>query len=212
MKIKQDFIPIGNKRPGEKLKSLDYITIHSTANPSSTAQNERDWLVNPSNTRLASWHIVVDEKEAIQAIPFDEVAFHAGDYDGNRYSVGLEICESGDREKTISNAIKLTAFLLEKFSLDISNLKQHYDWSGKNCPRILRDTNRWQEFVDLVEGEMNMAEIPKWKESGKDYMEQIGFITPDRWKADDVVDIGTLGAVLQSMEFEIKARGKKGEE
>lgn len=54
--------------------------------------------------------------------------------------------------------------------------------------------------------------IPNWKESGKNFLEGKGFITKDHWEADDVVDIGTLGAVLQSMEFEIKVRGKKGEE
>jgi len=44
----------------------EYITIHSTGNPTSTARNERAWLTNPNNNVTASWHIVVDEKEAIE--------------------------------------------------------------------------------------------------------------------------------------------------
>mgnify|MGYP001014253354 CR=1 FL=1 len=106
MNYKRQHIPISNdKRPGKKIK-VEYITIHSTANTKSTAQNERDWLVNPSNSRKASWHIAVDEKEAIEAIPLDEIAYHAGDKIGNNLSIGIEICESGNREKTLKNAAK----------------------------------------------------------------------------------------------------------
>jgi N-acetylmuramoyl-L-alanine amidase len=70
-----------NRRPGQVM-TPQYITIHSTGNPSSTARNERGWLTNPSNTRTASWHICVDEKEAVEAIPLNEVAWHAGDGNG----------------------------------------------------------------------------------------------------------------------------------
>lgn len=62
-----------NRRPGLSLKPV-YLTIHSTANPKSSAKNERGWLTNNSNSITASFHIVVDEKEAIEAIPLNEVA------------------------------------------------------------------------------------------------------------------------------------------
>ena len=111
MNYRVEHIPkdaLHNRRP--KLAMVaEYITIHSTANPKSTAQNERDWLTNPQNSRTASWHIVVDEKEAIEAVPLNEVAWHAGDGrngTGNRKSIGIEICESGSRTATIMNAIE----------------------------------------------------------------------------------------------------------
>ena len=97
--------------------SPQYITIHSTGNPKSTAMNERAWLTNPNNNVTASWHICVDEKEAVEAIPLNEVAWHAGDGGsgtGNRRSISIEICESGDRAKTLENAIKLTANLQQQ--------------------------------------------------------------------------------------------------
>ena len=82
MIYKRQHIPISNdKRPGTKIKA-EYITVHSTANERSTAQNERDWLVNPSNKRKASWHIAVDEKQAVEAIPLNEIAYHAGNREG----------------------------------------------------------------------------------------------------------------------------------
>lgn len=130
------------------------ITIHSTANPKSTAIQERNWLVNPLNTRDASWHIAIDDEMAVEAIPLNEVAYHAGDYTGNRTSIGIEICESGDREKTLNNSAIVVAKLLKKYGWGTDKLKRHYDWSGKNCPRILNitwDWSGWTAFKLLVD-------------------------------------------------------------
>lgn len=132
------------------------LTIHSTGNLQSTAINERNWLVNKTNNSGASWNICVDEKEAIIAIPLNEKSNHSGNGTGNNTSIGLEICESGDREKTLRNAIQVSAWILKKFNLTYKDLKQHYDWNKKNCPRILRDTGRWEWFVNEVRKEMEV--------------------------------------------------------
>lgn len=150
----------GNKRPGILMKP-EYITIHSTANPKSTAMNERDWLVNNLNKGSASWHIVIDDKEAIEAIPISEVAYHAGNAAGNRNSIGVEICESGDREKTLENAANLVAKLLRERGWGVDRLRRHYDWSGKHCPRIMSKNNwaGWTAFKKEVE--VRLAELKK---------------------------------------------------
>lgn len=147
-----------NRRPGTSMNP-EYITIHSTGNPSSTARNERGWLTNPSNTRTASWHIVVDEKEAIEAIPLNEVAWHAGDGGngtGNRKSIGIEICESGDRQRTLQNAVKLVTKLLKERGWGVDRLRRHFDWSGKICPRIMQQNNwaGWEQFKKDVAKEL----------------------------------------------------------
>jgi len=156
MKYRVDHIPISSsKRPGIKINP-SYITIHSTGNEKSTAQNERDWLTNPVNDRSASWHIAVDDTEAIEAIPLDEMAYHAGDRVGNRESISIEIIESGDREETLANAAKLTAMLLYERDWGIDRLRRHYDWSGKICPRILSYDNwkGWDIFLKDVNEEL----------------------------------------------------------
>jgi len=139
--------------------SPQYITIHSTGNLKSTARNERAWLTNPANKVTASWHICVDEKEAVEAIPLNEVAWHAGDGGsgtGNRRSISIEICESGDRAKTLENAIKLTAKLLHERGWGVDRLRRHYDWSGKICPRIMQPNNwaGWKQFKKDVAKEL----------------------------------------------------------
>ena len=144
-----------NRRPGITM-TPEYITIHSTGNPTSTAQNERGWLTNPANDRQASWHIVIDEKEAIEAMPLNEVAWHAGNATGNRTSIGIEICESGNRQKTLANAVKLVAKMLKERGWGINKLRRHYDWSRKICPRIMADSNwaGWEQFKKDVQKEL----------------------------------------------------------
>lgn len=160
--IREDLINNTKRRPKITLKPK-YVTIHSTGNLKSTAKNERDWLMNTSNKDSASWHICVDEKEAVMAIPFNEVAYHAGNKTGNYSSIGIEICESGNRDKTLRNAIELTADILKMYDFTIDNLRQHYDWNGKNCPRILRDKGLWEWFKNEVKKEMEKVNITRNK-------------------------------------------------
>ena len=191
-----DHIPKSkDKRPATKMNPTT-ITIHSTGNPNSTARNERGWLTNPSNTRTASWHIVVDEKEAIEAIPLDEIAYHAGNRNGNNTSIGIEICESGNRQKTLDNAVKLVAKMLHDRNWDIDKLRRHYDWSGKNCPRIL-NYNSWQgwdkfifdvrkELILLKQGkEVNLVDKnkpSKWAEKEWEWAKKAGITDGSRPK------------------------------
>jgi N-acetylmuramoyl-L-alanine amidase len=147
------------RRPGSNLTPAS-LTIHSTGNPNSTAIDERRWLTNPTNDLVASFHIVVDEKEAIECIPLTEFAWHAGDGPkgtGNCKSIGLEICESGDRQKTLRNAIDLAAKILRDHNWGRAELRRHFDWNKKNCPRILIDKTyrdepgqTWEWFTEEV--------------------------------------------------------------
>ena len=160
MEIKKDFIPEGrNNRPGHTLEP-EYITIHDTGNTSrgAGAEMHAQYLKsdNAANAPV-SWHFTVDENKIYQHLPLDENGWHAGDGSngpGNRKSIGIEICENrdGDRPQAEENAAWLTAKLLKEHGLDIAQVKQHYDWSGKNCPRVLRGRNGgWEEFLKQVE-------------------------------------------------------------
>lgn len=136
------------KRPGIE-RQIKYIVIHNTANAKSSAQNERDYLVNENNMSSTSFHIVVDDHEIIEAIPVTEVAFHAGNREGNQKGIGIEICESGNYGKAETNAAKLTAYLMKKYHLSIEDVKTHQDFSGKECPRKILD--HWDTFIADVE-------------------------------------------------------------
>ena len=196
-----DHIPTStakNRRPGIKMIP-EYITIHSTANPSSTARQEREWLTNPNNTKTASWHICIDDKQAVEAIPLNEVAWHAGDGrgPGNMKSISVEICESGDRDKTLQNTAELVAKILFDRKWTVERTKQHYDWSGKNCPRILRDTGRWPEFLSMVRSQLEkLQNPPHWAQKYYDFLTIDKRITINDKRFDDVITRGEVFALL----------------
>ena len=141
-------IPESNKRPGTK-RRIKSIVVHNTANPNSTAQNERDYLVNPTNTSSTSFHMVVDENEIVEAIPVNEIAFHAGSTKGNKEGIGIEICESGNYEQAEENAVQMIAYLMKTYDIPLSQVKTHQDCSGKECPRLI--LGHWGNFIERVD-------------------------------------------------------------
>jgi len=188
--ITQSFIPKGKRnRPGYKLTPKK-ITIHDTANPDKGADAEAHVGYFKGAVAAAipsSVHFVVDggvdgkKAPAIyQLLPLDENGWHAGDGTngpGNRTSIAIEICENKDGNRAVAeaNAAWLTAKLLKDYGLQISDVKQHYDWSGKNCPNVLRGRkNGWDGFLAAVESYLKSATpIP----SGILYRVQIGAYT-----------------------------------
>ena len=135
-----------------------YITIHNTSN-SAPAQNEISYMKN--NNNATSYHVCVDEKYVIQAIPFNRNAFHAGDGvngTGNRQSIGIEIARStGDInlfKQAEQNCAMYVAQLLKNYGWGIDRVKRHKDWSGKNCPHKTMELG-WQRFLNMVQAELN---------------------------------------------------------
>lgn len=199
IEYKIDHIPRttpNNRRPGIRM-NWEHITIHNTGNPNSTALNERGWLTNPSNTKTASYHIVVDEFRAVECIPLTEVAWHAGDGNGkgNRASIGIELCESGNFQKTLENAAKLVAKSLVEKGKSIQAVKQHFDWNGKNCPRLLRQGDRWQQFLKMIEKELDAMKLADWqRDGGRNAIDELvseGVINdPDTWKKEEELSKG----------------------
>lgn len=162
MEIKQRFIPanLKNTRPGTRMTPR-YLTIHETDNPSvgATALAHAK-LQERGNSRQASWHLTVDDKECYQSIPFNEIAWAAGDGGkgtGNTQSIHLEICVNadGDYKKAVQNAVEVSKHVIETFNIPISNVVQHNRWSGKNCPSIMRSGRTgitWNSFIDMLSG------------------------------------------------------------
>ena len=135
-----------------------YITIHNTSN-SATAQAEISYMKN--NNNQTSFHVCVDEKYVIQAIPFNRNAWHAGDGArgiGNRKSIGIEIARSTGNltlfKQAEQNCAKYVATLLKQYGWGIDRVKRHKDWSGKNCPHKTMELG-WQRFLNMIQVELN---------------------------------------------------------
>ncbi len=162
MKLIKQIIPVSSTvRPG-KIYPKYYICIHETDNTSkgANAKAHADLLMSKAKENdgyYVSYHFAVDDGCVYQMIPENENAYHAGDGKGpgNLNSIGIEICvnKDGNFEKALLNAAELVADLYKKFSLWRGDMRQHHDFSSykKNCPKILRNSGRWEEFLDMCD-------------------------------------------------------------
>lgn len=157
--VTEQLIPIGNTgRPGIQ-REVKWVVIHETANHTvgADARAHSKYILKHSAQHALSWHYTVDDHQVYHHLPDNEVGWHAGDSlqknGGNACGIGIEICvnDDGNFEKSLENAAKLSAFLLDHYHLSTSHLKQHADFMDKNCPQTLRDSGRWEEFVQMVE-------------------------------------------------------------
>lgn len=139
-------------RPGTESEKITGIVIHYTANPGSTAQNNRDYFNGLQDTHItkASSHFVIGlEGEIVQCVPTWEIAYASNER--NKDTVSIECChpdESGTFTKeTYQSMVQLTAWLCEKFGLDENDVIRHYDVTGKICPKyFVENEHAWEEF------------------------------------------------------------------
>lgn len=140
----------------------EYITYHNTDNDA-PAKNEVAYMI--SNDKQVSFHVAVDDIQAIQVIPFDRNAWHCGDGkgNGNMKSIGVEICYNSlgannpKFKKSEDNAVEICAKLLKDNNLGIDRLKPHKHWSGKNCPSTTNHAN----FESRVKVKLQELNNPK---------------------------------------------------
>ncbi|QPA60708.1 N-acetylmuramoyl-L-alanine amidase family protein [Lysinibacillus sphaericus] len=180
--FKQSFLPSSKysiKAPYTMVPQ--FITVHNTANDAPAA-NEISYM--NSNNNQVSYHVAVDDKEVIQAIPFNRNAWHCGDgggstdpnalKKGNRRSIGIEICYSktgGVRYGVAEeNAVQYIAKLLKQYGWGIERVKKHQDWNGKYCPHRILSEDRWGSFLKRIEKAMKQKESDKTTEKDDDIM------------------------------------------
>lgn len=137
-----------------------FITIHSTANHSSTAtamQHSRALCRGAFTNR--SWHFTCDQFMTVQNLPLSETGWHAGNVAGNAHSIGIEMCEAEGRGqnhfRTWDRAAKLTAVLMKKYDINLRHVVPHYYWTHKNCPTPLlsggKPGPKWAWFISRVD-------------------------------------------------------------
>ena len=147
---------LGN-HPGRSLSSVDYVTIHTTGNhnPTATAEAHARFQFAGGGGRQASWHYTVDSDEIWQSFRDGQMCWHTGTQQGNETSIGIEICVNSPAGFLFAceRSAELTAYLLRQHGLRISDIRQHHDWSGKNCPSELRSSiwgTGWDDFLTMV--------------------------------------------------------------
>lgn len=184
--VTQDLLPADHAfRPSPyQSYTRKYVVIHDTANnnPGAGVEMHSQFIKNPDRT-ASSWHYTVDDELIYQHIPDMEEAWHAGDGEGNRYGIGIETCINPEVDYTVvmQKTAKLTAELLYKYGLTLKDIRQHYDFTKKECPRVMRINKRWDEFIDLVSieysGISKFSDVEfVWESLSKNIMNDKGYV------------------------------------
>lgn len=140
-------------RPGDELKKVKNIFVHYTANPGTSAAQNRSYFENLKDTQetSASSHFIIGyEGEIIQCIPLEEIAYSVKTR--NEDSISIECCyvsEDGKfTEETYQSLIHLVKWLLYEYDLKPKDVLRHYDVGGKPCPLYyVEHEDAWKAFL-----------------------------------------------------------------
>lgn len=154
-----------------------YITIHTTQSYGSGAGartharllNRGGLTASHNSLGYLTWHFSVDSNSIYQSLPTNEQGQHA-DYEGNgnKYSIGIEMCENRDGSFTATKArtAKLVADLMKQHDIPISRVVGHVEWRQiryddqkdlgyKNCPKPLLNNGKygpkWDAFKRQIQ-------------------------------------------------------------
>ena len=136
-----------------------YWVINGTkSNIEAPISNGTKTISSPSKANITdlgpAWKVVDGEFYlGTTWVDFSQMAIGAiSSHGGNNNSVGIEMCVniSGDIYDTLQRTAQLVADILIRNNLDLSRVKMHNTWSGKNCPQVLRAGNYWWNFIDMV--------------------------------------------------------------
>lgn len=184
IEVIEDILPASHNGRPRTLREVKYVTIHDTANNREGADAEMHNTYLKNSTSTTSWHYTIDDNKLYHHIPNNEIAWHAGDGGsgpGNRNSIGIETCTNlgVDYDLVMRRTAKLVAQLLDEHNLSVKSVKQHYDWTGKNCPQVIRGSNRWGELIELISlefyGRQNLKGVEfEWKSLSPTILDDTG--------------------------------------
>lgn len=143
-------------RPGTELKRVNGVVIHYVGNPGTTAEQNRSYFQNLSETHetSASSHFLIGiDGKIIMCVPLTEIAYCSNER--NDDTISIECCHPDDSGKftdeTMESLTTLTKWLAETYHLDREDVIRHYDVTGKLCPKYFVDNpDAWKAFLDGI--------------------------------------------------------------
>lgn len=155
-------------RSGKELKRVKGIVVHYTANPKTSAKQNRDYFegLASSHKTTASCHFIIGlNGEALQLIPLNEISYASNNR--NADTISIENCHSDStgkfNKKTYQKLVEMCAWLCLRYSLTSDDIIRHYDVTGKLCPKYyVEHEDKWEAFKKDVS--KRMKTYPKKKQ------------------------------------------------
>ena len=121
-------------RSGLKITKVESVTVHWIGPyPGQSPEDVITWW--RKNDWKAYAHAVIKDKACVQAVPWDEVAWHCGNRTGNMTSIGIEVVPMNKTGTFSAESIMTLKAVLNENGWAGLPLKRHFDWSGKDCPK-----------------------------------------------------------------------------
>jgi hypothetical protein len=215
--IFQDILPELPKLVFRKgIGKFEGVVMHDTANDNSTIDEEVRFMKR--NYQNAFVHFYCGATKIVQTADTDYLAYGAGKTANLRY-LHIELCHAkteNEFQESYNRWIYIAALYLHQNKLGVidgETLLSHYQVSehfgesdhtdpiaylerfGKTWDNVVNDVTFLYNELDRWESEKDHEE--DWKEKGKTYLAEQGYIDGTLWKATDPVDIGTLGTIIK---------------
>ena len=145
------------------------IVIHWWGEPSGQSHQQVVDHLAGSNTIWSSAHYVVSGDRVTQLVSLDDTAFHAGVYDINAQSVGIE-CRPEMDDATVDRVRDLVTRLRSRYGA--LWLEPHKAFSSTDCPGTYMD--KIPELKVLAAGSSSLPSTPK-AESGQGILTVDGY-------------------------------------
>lgn len=137
-----------------RTRAIDRIVVHYTGTTASARNNATYFSRNENQG--ASAHYFVDDimPEIYQSVAEGDTAWHAGNWDMNCRSIGIEVVSAGEdfSEVEIAKLAWLVQKLMAKYGIGASGVIRHYDVTGKLCPAPYVDAGKWAALKARITG------------------------------------------------------------
>ncbi len=143
-------------RPGTPLEKVNGIVVHYTANPGTSAIQNRNYfegLKDGTGTSASAHFIIGLEGEIVQCVPCNEVAYASNNR--NDDTISIECCIADEEGQfngnTYESLLHLVTWLMGRYDLTTEDVIRHYDITGKLCPKYyVEHPEAWEKLkLDL---------------------------------------------------------------
>jgi N-acetylmuramoyl-L-alanine amidase CwlA len=150
-----EFIPCSSRNctSGRQGRKISKIVVHYTATGASAHNN---LLYFSREYTRTSAHFFIDKDGALrQSVAEADTAWHAGNWEVNLCSIGIEVVSAGEdfTEAQIATLASLAGELRQRYGISAENVVRHYDVTGKICPAPYIDAAKWSALHARICGE-----------------------------------------------------------